>query len=74
MKENPFSLTYDTEAMLTVELRVGSLRTTHFYEANNKKDLRANLDLIEERREQSNIRQATNKHVVEWYYNQRVKE
>lgn len=50
------------------------MRTTHFEEWNNNKDLRVNLDLIEERREQSNIRQTTYKHDVEKYYNQRVKE
>lgn len=32
------------------------------------------MDLIEERHEQSNIRQAAYKHVVEKYYKQRVKE
>lgn len=60
--------------MLLVELTIGSLRTTNFEEKRNNKDLRANLDLIEERREQLNIRQAAYKHVVKRYYNQTVKE
>lgn len=74
MKEPPFSLTYGTKAMFPVELTIGSLQTTYFEEGNDKKDLRANLDLIEERREQSNILQDAYKHAVERYYNQRVKE
>lgn len=74
MKETPFSQTYDTEAMLPMELTIGSLRTTYFKEADNDKDLRANLDLIEEKCERSNIRQATYKNVIERYYNQRVNE
>lgn len=72
MKETPFGLTYDTEAMLPMELTIGSLRTTYFKEADNDKDLRANLDLIKEKCERSNIHQATYKNVVERYYNQRV--
>lgn len=73
-KETPFSITYDTKAMFPVELTIGSFRTTYFEEENNDKDSRANLDLIEEKHERSNIRQAAYKNVVEKYYNQRVKD
>lgn len=74
MKEAHFSLTYGTEAMLSLELAVGSPRKTYFEEANNDKNLRLSLDLIKERCEQSNIRQEAYKNVAERYYNQRVKE
>lgn len=73
-KKTPFSLTFSTEAMLPVPLTVGSFRTTHFEEEIDDKDLRANMDLIKEKRKRSNIRQAAYKNIVERYYNQRVKE
>lgn len=60
--------------MFPVELTVGSPRTTYFEEANNDKDLRVNLDLSEERREWSNIRQAAYKNVMERYYNRESKK
>lgn len=60
--------------MLPAELTIGSHWTTYFEEENNDKDLRENLDLFKEKREQSNIHQAAYKNVVERYSNQRVKE
>lgn len=63
-KETPFSLTYDTEAMLLVELAIGLPRMTYFETTSNDKDLRLSLDLIEETHEQSNILQVTSKRVV----------
>lgn len=54
-KETPFRLAYGTKAMLPTELMIGSPRTMHFQGKNNDEDLRKNLDLIEEKRERSNI-------------------
>ena len=72
--ETPFSLTYGTEAMLPMEMMVGMLRSTNTDEGSNDQDLRLNLDILEEKREKSKIRQAAYKRVTERYYNQRVKE
>lgn len=46
----------------------------HFQVKNNDEDLRHNLYVIEEKHDQSNVRQAAYKSAVEGYYNQRVKE
>nr|KAJ0211608.1 hypothetical protein LSAT_V11C400219340 [Lactuca sativa] len=72
--ETPFSLTYGTESMLLMEMMVGTLRSTNADEESNVQDLRLNLDMLEERREKSEIQQAAYKRVAERYYNQRVKE
>ena len=48
--EAPFSLAYGTEEVLPTKLMIGLIRTTHFQSQENDKDLRQNLDLLEERR------------------------
>ncbi|KAI3523816.1 hypothetical protein L1887_02241 [Cichorium endivia] len=72
--ETPFKLTYGTEAVLPPEIFIGSLRTTEFTEEKNNQDLRLNLDILEEKRELANIRQACYKAATEKYYNTRVRE
>lgn len=48
--ETPFSLTYESEAMIPAEIGIPSARRVN-QENNNDELLKANLDLIEERRE-----------------------
>ena len=68
-KETPFSLTYGTEAMLPMEVAVNTLRVANQDEESNTQDLRINLDILEEKREESGVRQAAYKHATERYYN-----
>ena len=49
-----------------------SFRTSYFDKENNEIELRLNLDLLGEKRERAEVRQATYKHQVAKYYNQRV--
>ncbi|MBN8161664.1 hypothetical protein, partial [Vibrio vulnificus] len=51
--ETPFNLTYGSEALIPVEISLGSARTNEFNEKHNSKALRQNLDLIEEEREKA---------------------
>ncbi|KAL0440070.1 UNVERIFIED_CONTAM: hypothetical protein Slati_2490000 [Sesamum latifolium] len=51
--ETPFSLVYDTEAIIPAELGMPSHRVMNFSEECNENLLRKNLDLIEELREKS---------------------
>lgn len=74
MKEIPFCLAYDREAMMPTKLMIGSPRTMHFLGKNNDEGQMQNLELIEEKRERSNVWEMTYKSAVEGYYNQRVKE
>ncbi|XP_071727718.1 uncharacterized protein [Rutidosis leptorrhynchoides] len=69
--ETPYSLVYDTEAVLPAEIQVLTNRTTNLEE--NEENLRLNLDLMEERREAVLIREAAYKKTIEKYYNKGVK-
>ncbi|KAK3007175.1 hypothetical protein RJ639_016567 [Escallonia herrerae] len=70
--ETPFNLSFGTEALIPVEVGLPSLRLTTHDPVQNKKDLRANLDLFDERREQAAVRLAAYKHRVSKFYDQRV--
>nr|GEX38284.1 reverse transcriptase domain-containing protein [Tanacetum cinerariifolium] len=68
-----FSLTYGTEAVISVEIGMPTLRTMKVDMVQNDKALEINLDLLEERREQAAIREAKSKAKIEKYYNSRVR-
>ncbi|GKE86765.1 reverse transcriptase domain-containing protein [Tanacetum coccineum] len=67
--ETPFSLTYGSEAVILAEIGMPTYRTIQWNEAQNEEEMRLNLDLIQERRETSAIREAKYKKKVEKYYN-----
>ncbi|GJV77744.1 reverse transcriptase domain-containing protein [Tanacetum coccineum] len=56
-----FSLTYGTKAVIPVEIRMPSLRCTKVNQTQNDEALLLNLDILEERREKSAIREAKSK-------------
>ncbi|GJR06618.1 reverse transcriptase domain-containing protein [Tanacetum coccineum] len=56
-RDTPFSLTYRTEAIILVEIGMLTLRTAEIDMVQNDKALEINLDLLEERREQTTIRE-----------------
>ncbi|XP_076898908.1 uncharacterized protein LOC143552623 [Bidens hawaiensis] len=67
----PFSLTYGTEAMIPAEIGLPSSRILMM--ENNEKELRMNLDLLEERHELAAIRENKYKSQLEKYYDTRMK-
>ncbi|XP_070004740.1 uncharacterized protein [Nicotiana sylvestris] len=67
--EMPFSLVYGAEALIPVEIGEPSMRYNQATEAWNEEEMRVNLDLLEEMRETALIRMATQKQVIECYYN-----
>ena len=71
--ETPYSMVYGTESVIPVEIGMPRFKTSNFNKDNNEIELRLNLDLLDEKREQASIRQAAYKHQVAKYYNQRVK-
>nr|GEV98039.1 reverse transcriptase domain-containing protein [Tanacetum cinerariifolium] len=71
--ETPFSLTYGSEAFIPAEIGMSTYRTIHFNELQNVKEMRLNLDLSQERRETTTIREAKYKKKVEQCYNKRVR-
>nr|GEU47451.1 reverse transcriptase domain-containing protein [Tanacetum cinerariifolium] len=72
-RETPFSLTYETEAVILVEMGMPTLRTMKVNMIKNDEALEINLDLLEEKREQTAIQEAKSKAKMERYYNARVR-
>nr|GEZ84174.1 hypothetical protein [Tanacetum cinerariifolium] len=71
--DTPFSLTYGMEAIIPVEIGMPTYRTTAVDVVNNDKELRLNLDLLEERQELAAINEARSKSKMMKYYNSRVR-
>ncbi|GFS37978.1 hypothetical protein Acr_00g0055000 [Actinidia rufa] len=71
--KTPYSMVFGTESVILVEIGMPSFRTSKFDNESNEAELRLNLDLLEERREKAELRQAAYKCQVAKYYNQRVK-
>ncbi|XP_071704666.1 uncharacterized protein [Rutidosis leptorrhynchoides] len=71
-RETPFSLVYGSEAMIPAKISVPTHRLSSFDENCNEESLRENLNLIEERRLISAIREINNKQQIAKYYNKRV--
>nr|GEX17002.1 reverse transcriptase domain-containing protein [Tanacetum cinerariifolium] len=71
--DTPFSLTYGTKAIIPAKIRMPTYRTAAVDVVHNDKELRLNLDLLEERRERVAIREAKAKLKMKKYYNVRVR-
>ncbi|KAK3034870.1 hypothetical protein RJ639_033233 [Escallonia herrerae] len=71
--ETPFSLSFGTEALAPVEIGLPSLRLMTYDLVQNVEALRANLDLLDERREQAAMRLTAYQHRVSKFYDQRVR-
>ena len=72
-KETPFKLTFGTEAVIPVEIGLTTLRTTFHKEEENERQLRLNLDLLDEIREKAAQRIALYQEKMARYYNTKVK-
>ncbi|GKD93349.1 reverse transcriptase domain-containing protein [Tanacetum coccineum] len=56
--DTPFSLTYGTKAVISVEIGMPSLRYGEVNRAENDEELLLNLDILKERREKAAVREA----------------
>nr|GEX69708.1 reverse transcriptase domain-containing protein [Tanacetum cinerariifolium] len=72
-RDTPFSLTYETEAVIPAKIGMPTLRTIKIDMVQNDEALEINLDLLEERSEQTAIREARSKAKMEKYYNSKVR-
>ncbi|GJZ17693.1 retrovirus-related pol polyprotein from transposon TNT 1-94 [Tanacetum coccineum] len=61
------------EAVIPAEIGMPTLRTTKIDTVQNEEALKLNLDLLEEKREQTAIREARSKAKMEKYYNSKVR-
>ncbi|GJS65863.1 hypothetical protein Tco_0680427 [Tanacetum coccineum] len=71
--DTPFSLTYDTKAVIPVEIGMTSLRCAEVDQIQNDEVILLNLDILEEKRERAVIRKAKSKVKREKYYNANVR-
>nr|GEY01605.1 reverse transcriptase domain-containing protein [Tanacetum cinerariifolium] len=70
--DTPFSLTYETEAVIHAEIGMPTLRTAAVDLTRNNEALEINLDLLEEKREEASTREAKSNAKIEKYYNSKV--
>ena len=71
--ETPFLMTYGVEAIIPLETRFPTLRTSSFTPSNNNELLRKSLKLIEERRENAMVLLAYYQHKLKQGYDANVK-
>ena len=71
--ETPFSLAYGVEAVVPIETELPTFRIKTFNEEGNDEALRAELDLIDEKRANALTRLAAQKRKVERHFNSKVK-
>jgi len=71
--KTPFFLTYDTEVVIPTKMGCLNHRVLFFFINNNGKEMRANLDLIEEVRLSIAIKNKAFWYLVSQYHNARVK-
>ncbi|XP_072054235.1 uncharacterized protein [Arachis hypogaea] len=73
MKETPFRLVYECNAMLPVEISVQTPRTASVNEDDNIENRRTELDLVEENRNKSTLQQLAAKQAIARKYNKKLK-
>ena len=71
--ETPFNMTFDTEAVILIEIGLSTLRTENFEEEANSEQLRANVGLLEETQEWAQQRLVAYEQKVARYNNSRMK-
>ncbi|XP_077249196.1 uncharacterized protein LOC143888644 [Tasmannia lanceolata] len=71
--ESPFNLSFGTKVVIPIDVGVPSPRITNFNEQTNGDGLRANLDLLEEAREESRIRVAAYNQKVSRYHDLKIR-
>ena len=72
-RDTPFNLAFRDDAVIPVEIGINSIRVSHYNPEQNEANLRANLDLLEEIREEASIKAVVRQRVVAQYFNKRVK-
>ncbi|XP_065008020.1 uncharacterized protein LOC135638677 [Musa acuminata AAA Group] len=70
--ESLFSLAFGTEVVLPPKMLFPTLRTSNYEQGDSEKGLRANLDLLEERRAKAHLRALAYKKATTRIYNRKV--
>ena len=72
-RDTPFNLAFGTDAVIPVKIGINTLRISHYDSPQNEVNLRANLDLLEEMREDARIKAAARQRSVAQHFNKQVK-
>ena len=72
-RDTPFNLAFGTDAVIPVKIDINTLRISHYGSPQNEDNLRANLDLLEEIREDVGIKAAARQRSVAQHFNKQVK-
>ncbi|XP_064971613.1 uncharacterized protein LOC135616356 [Musa acuminata AAA Group] len=70
--ESPYSLAFRTEAVLPPEVAIPTPRTKNYDERTTNEGLRADLDMLEERRANAHLKALSYKRAVARVYNRKV--
>ena len=73
MGETPFKLAYESEAVIPAEVHMANHRVMMYQDKDNKKQLRLNLDLINEVRADTEHKTAKYKNLMATQYDAMVK-
>ncbi|KAK3012296.1 hypothetical protein RJ639_012844 [Escallonia herrerae] len=71
--KTPFNLAFGTEALIPVKIGLPSLRLLTYDPNMNDEALRCNLDLLDEQRDQAQLRLAAYQHRVARYHDRRIR-
>ena len=71
--ETPFRLTYGTEAVILVEVRITSIRRKMFHKESNDDQLKVNLDYLDKVKDGASNKMMKYQQKMAEYYNKRVK-
>ena len=66
-------MTFRADAVIPVEIGINSLRVAYYDPEQNEANLRTNLDLLEEIREEASVKAATRQKKVAQYFNKQIK-
>ena len=57
-RDTPFNLAFGSDVVILVEISINTLRIAHYDPEQNEANLRANLDLLNEIREEASVKAA----------------
>ena len=66
-------MTFGTDVVIPVEISINTLRVSHYDSQQNNANLSANLDLLEEIREDATVKAAARQRSVAQHFNKQVK-
>ena len=72
-RDTPFILAFETDVVIPVEIDINTFRVSHYDSRQNEVNIRANLDLLEEMKEDAGVKAAARQRSVAQHFNKRVK-